>query len=45
MILAKTTEPHCHNTPNLLQHQHATGYYMQTNGKYKFPIKTLKILD
>ena len=35
----------CHNTPNLLQHQHATGYYMPTNGKYKFPIRTLKILD
>lgn len=36
---------HCLNTPNLLQHQHATGFYMETNGKYKLPIRTVKFLD
>lgn len=36
---------HCHNMPNFLQHQHATDYYMPTNGKYKLPIRTVKFLD
>ncbi|MGM9692781.1 MAG: hypothetical protein ACI3X6_06165 [Alloprevotella sp.] len=36
---------HCLNTPNLLQHQYATGFYMETNGKYKLPIRTVKFLD